>query len=66
MSGVSVNERVMPTEAELMEVLAESEADVAAGRVVPGEVVRRLFRDSLARLEAKEAAQSECSGKLLN
>lgn len=32
-------------------VLAESEADIAAGRIVPGEEVMRDLRESLARLE---------------
>ena len=40
-----------------LEALAESEADLAAGRVVPGELVMRELRDSLARLEAKRAAR---------
>jgi len=40
-----------------LEVLAESEADVAAGRIVPGDVVMRDLRESLARLEAKAAAR---------
>lgn len=39
--------------AEWLKVLAESEADLAAGRIVPGEVVLQDLRDSLARLEAK-------------
>jgi hypothetical protein len=36
-----------------LEILEESEAELAAGLTVPGEVVRRMLRDSLARLEAK-------------
>ena len=39
-----------------LEALAESEADLAAGRIVPGETVRRGIRDAIARLEAKQAA----------
>ena len=39
-----------------LEALAESEAELAAGQTVPGEVVRRRLRDSIARLEAKQAA----------
>jgi hypothetical protein len=35
------------------EILEESEAELAAGLTVPGEVVRQMLRDSLARLEAK-------------
>ena len=41
------------TQATWREVLAESEADLAAGRIVPGEVVLRDLRDSLTRLEAR-------------
>lgn len=44
--------------AEWLEVLAESEADLAAGRIVPGEVVMRDLQDCLARLEAKAAAKT--------
>jgi hypothetical protein len=36
-----------------LDILAESEADLAAGRIVSGEEVMRDLRDSLARLEAK-------------
>jgi hypothetical protein len=39
-----------------LEALAESEADLAAGRIVPGEVVRQGLLDSIARLEAKRSA----------
>jgi len=51
----------MPTPAiapaEWLEVPAESDADIAAGRIVPGDVVMRELRDCLARLEAKKAAK---------
>ncbi len=40
------------------EALAESEAELAAGHIVPGEVVRQMFRESIARLEAKQDAAS--------
>jgi hypothetical protein len=49
--------------AEWLEVLAESEADLAAGRIVPGDVVMRELRDSLARLEAKTAAKPARKGR---
>jgi hypothetical protein len=39
-----------------LEILEESEAELAAGLTVPGEVVRQMLRDSLARLEAKQDA----------
>ncbi len=45
-----------------LEVLAESDADLAAGRIVSGDVVLRELKDSLARLEAKAAA-AEASRK---
>lgn len=44
--------------ADWLEALAESDADLAAGRIVPGEVVLRDLKDSLARLEAKAAIGS--------
>ena len=40
-----------------LEVLAESEADLAAGRVVPGDVIMGDLRNCLARLEAKAATK---------
>ena len=40
------------------EILEESEAELAAGLTVPGEVVRQMPGESLARLEA---AQEEAS-----
>jgi hypothetical protein len=42
---------------EWLDALAESDADLAAGRIVPGDVVLRDLKDSLARLEAKAAAR---------
>jgi hypothetical protein len=39
-----------------LEILEESEAELAAGLTVPGEVVRQMLHDSLARLEAKQDA----------
>lgn len=47
-----------PAPAGWLEALAESEADLAAGRIVPGEVVMKDLRDSLARLEARAAAKA--------
>ncbi len=44
--------------AEWLEILAESDADIAAGRIVPGDVVMRELRDCLARLEAKKTAKT--------
>jgi hypothetical protein len=39
-----------------LDALAESGADIGVGRIVPGEVVMRDLRESLARLEAQTAA----------
>jgi hypothetical protein len=39
-----------------LEALAESEAELAAGETVPGEVVRQRLLDSIARIEARQAA----------
>ena len=35
-----------------LEAIAEGEADLAAGRIVPGDEIMRELRESLARLEA--------------
>jgi hypothetical protein len=43
--------------ASWLEILAESEAQIAAGQVVSGDVVRQRLRDSIARLEAKQTAK---------
>jgi hypothetical protein len=56
----------MPTPAtapaEWIEILVESDADITAGRIVPGEVVQQMLRDSLARLPAKAAAKPARKG----
>ncbi|MBW4090979.1 MAG: hypothetical protein HIU82_07715 [Proteobacteria bacterium] len=44
-----------PSEAELSAALAESEADLAAGRLVSGDDVLRELDESIARMEAKRA-----------
>ena len=47
-----------------LEAIAEGEADLAAGRIVPGDEIMRELRESLARLDsvADEPAPSEASG----
>jgi hypothetical protein len=35
--------------------LAESEADIAAGRLIPGDVVHQMMQDRIDRLEARLA-----------
>ncbi len=42
--------------AELLEAIARSKAELAAGLTVPGEVVHQHIRDSIARMAAKRAA----------
>jgi hypothetical protein len=42
---------------EWVEVLAESEADLAAGRIVSGDVVMRDLGDAIARLKSKPDAK---------
>ena len=41
--------------AEWLEAIAEGEADLAAGRIVPGEQVMRELREALARMEAGDS-----------
>lgn len=53
-----------PVPAGWLEALAESEEDLAAGRIIPGDVVMRDLRESLARLEAKAAAKTTRKGTL--
>jgi hypothetical protein len=40
-----------------LEILEESEAELAAGQIVSGEAVHRELRESIARLEAKAATR---------
>ncbi len=55
-----MDENVPTVPTEWLEALAESDADLAAGRIVRGEVVLRDLKDSLARLEAKAAVDPTC------
>jgi hypothetical protein len=48
-----------PAPAGWLEALARSEAQLAAGQVVPGEEIMRKLRDSIARLEAQQAVKPE-------
>ena len=54
------NPRAVP--AGWLEILDESEADLAAGRIVPGEVVLQDLRDAIARLESKATAKQLLRG----
>lgn len=45
------------TAAEWAAILAESEAELAAGLVVSGEEIMRELRESVARMEGKQAAE---------
>jgi hypothetical protein len=49
------NPTYAPVPAGWHETLAQSEADLAAGRIVPGDAVIRDLRESLAGLEATAA-----------
>jgi hypothetical protein len=51
-------EPAMPSEAELLAILAESEAEAEAGLFVPGEVVRQQLLDSVVRMEARAGRQT--------
>ncbi len=53
----------MPSEAELLAALARSEADVAAGRVVPASVVHEELRAALARIEARRKERHKTGGR---
>ncbi len=46
-----------------LEALARSEADRAAGRLVPGEAVMRRLRQTIAEMEAEEAKLAARPGK---
>ncbi len=48
----------MPSEAELLDSLARSEAELAAGQIVSGDGVLRELDDSIARLEAMRASRT--------
>lgn len=55
---------VSPAEppAEWIEALRRSDADLAAGRLVPGSVVLAELRASVERLEAKLTAKADQTG----
>ncbi|HUB14921.1 MAG TPA: hypothetical protein VMB34_23430 [Acetobacteraceae bacterium] len=46
-----------PAPAGWLEILEESEAELAAGLTVSAETVHRRIRDAIARIEAKKHAQ---------
>ncbi|MEO9191556.1 MAG: hypothetical protein ABI224_16365 [Acetobacteraceae bacterium] len=46
---------LMPTEAELRAVLAESDADMAAGRIIQGDVILREPHEAVARIDGRRA-----------
>jgi DNA recombination-dependent growth factor C len=45
----------MPSEAELLAALARSDADIAAGRLVPASVVHEELSAAIERIEARKA-----------
>ena len=46
-----------------LQALAESDADLAAGRTVPGQMVRQGLLDSIARIEARHADRQNATAK---
>ena len=52
-----MDDNLISAPADWLEALAESDADLAAGRIASGDVVLRELKDSLARLEAKAATR---------
>jgi hypothetical protein len=46
----------IPSEAELLAALAESEAEAEAGRFVSGDDIMRELHESIARMEGQVAA----------
>jgi hypothetical protein len=50
-----MHNRLTSPPSDWLEALAESDADLAAGRIVSGDVVLRELQESLVRLEAKAA-----------
>jgi len=53
----------MPSEAELLAALARSEADIAAGRVVPASVVHEALRTAIERIEAQRMPRHKTGGR---
>ena len=49
----------LPVPPDWPELLAESEADLAAGRTVPGAAVHQELRDAIARLKAQRTGTPE-------
>ncbi len=50
-----------PVPAGWLEALAESDADLASGRIVPSAMVHAELRASIARLEAAQLADADPS-----
>jgi hypothetical protein len=53
----------MPGEADLLAALARSEADVAAGRIVPASVVHEELRAALERIENQRMQRHKTGGR---
>jgi len=47
----------MPTLDRIKADLAESEADIAAGRLIPADAVHQMMQDRIDRLEARLAGK---------
>ena len=46
-----------------LQALDESDDDLAAGRTVPGQMVRQGLLDSIARIDAKQASRQRATAK---
>jgi hypothetical protein len=57
-------EPTAPTEAEMLAALARSDADLAAGRIVPAAVVHAELDAALARVEAGRPGQHKAATRL--
>ncbi len=49
----------MPSEAELLTALAESESEAEAGLLVPGDEIMRELHESIARMAGRAAAAAD-------
>jgi hypothetical protein len=53
-----MQDTLTPAPQDWLDALAESDADLAAGRVVPATLVLRDLQDSLQRMQAKASRAS--------
>jgi hypothetical protein len=53
----------MPSEAELLAALARSDADIAAGRLVPAAAVHAELSAAIGRIEARRPPRHTAAGR---